>query len=78
MDRNSPGTDLCERCTQRPHGLEGHDNLVRPEALVNDGPPGVTPFQCGLCRAVWGRGYMGGGQFEWVFKPNAGNVEHTP
>jgi len=78
MDMNAAVTGLCERCTQRPSGVEGHDHLVQPEPLVDDGVPGVTPFKCALCQAVWGRGYAGGGQFVWLFRRYGEGVDSRP
>ena len=66
MDTSQSESGLCERCVQRPQGLEGHDYMLQSEDGAGPVPEGFIAFHCSLCRAPWARGYAGGGHFEWI------------
>jgi hypothetical protein len=51
--------------------------MLRAEDGVGLVPPGFHAFRCSSCRALWGRGYKGGGEFEWLLSARGKNGDRT-
>ena len=64
-DPNPSAPGSCARCFERPRDLDGHEALHLCDDTARAPRSGTTLFRCAYCRAIWGRAYAGGGQFEW-------------
>ena len=61
---------LCDQCSKRPQGLEGHEGIF----LSSDArtPAGRHLFRCARCQSLWLREYEGDGVFTWIQVPHDG------
>lgn len=53
---SNPG--LCDACARRPRGIDGHERLRQDGA-------GASCYRCEACKTLWGRNYVGSGEFAW-------------
>jgi hypothetical protein len=58
---------LCESCSRKPQGIEGHESLVRDAAQ--------SLYICGHCRAHWSRNYVGDGLFTWELFSHPASID---
>jgi hypothetical protein len=67
---------LCDPCSLKPKGIEGHDSLMRDPAETDrrTGSPAAV-YICGHCRARWSRSYVGDGLFTWQPFPSPASIE---